>query len=48
MCEIAATFESHDLPAGFHLAAAEIYRRLEHFKDSEPDAARVFKALADS
>jgi 3-hydroxyisobutyrate dehydrogenase-like beta-hydroxyacid dehydrogenase len=37
MREIAATFESAGLPDGFHLAAAEIYRRLEGYKDaSEP------------
>jgi 3-hydroxyisobutyrate dehydrogenase-like beta-hydroxyacid dehydrogenase len=39
MEEIAASFESAGLPAGFHLAAADIYRRLEAFKDApEPPA----------
>ncbi len=33
MEEIAATFEDAGLPDGFHLAAAEVYRRLDHFKD---------------
>jgi len=34
MEEIAASFEAAGLPAGFHLAAADIYRRLEEFKDA--------------
>ena len=34
MEEIAATFEALGLPGGFHLAAADIYRRLESFKDA--------------
>src|SRR5450759_1430008 len=34
MEEIAANFEAAGLPAGFHLAAADIYRRLEGFKDA--------------
>ena len=39
MEEIAASFESAGLPSGFHLAAADIYRRLEEFKDApEPPA----------
>lgn len=33
MEEIAASFAAQGLPDGFHLAAAEIYRRLEQFKD---------------
>jgi 3-hydroxyisobutyrate dehydrogenase-like beta-hydroxyacid dehydrogenase len=37
MEEIAATFEANGLPGGFHEAAAEVYRRLEQFKD-DPDA----------
>jgi hypothetical protein len=37
MEEIAATFASAGLPDGFHLAAAEVYRHLEQFKD-DPDA----------
>lgn len=37
MEEIAKTFEDAGLPGGFHNAAAEIYRRLDHFKD-DPDA----------
>jgi hypothetical protein len=35
MREIAATFQSAGLPAGFHQAAAEIFRRLEDYKDCE-------------
>ncbi len=34
MREIAATFESDGLPPGFHLAAAEVYRRLAPLKDT--------------
>lgn len=37
MEEIASTFEAAGLPGGFHHAAAEVYRRLEQFKD-DPDA----------
>ena len=33
MEEIAASFRAAGLPDGFHLAAAEIYRELERFKD---------------
>ncbi len=45
MEEIAATFEAAGLPDGFHRAAAEVYRRLEQFKDGAaapggPDLAR--------
>ena len=36
MDEIAATFAGAGVPAGFHEAAGEIYRRLAHFK-AEPD-----------
>jgi len=32
MEEIGATFEQAGLPGGFHAAAAEIYRRIAHFK----------------
>jgi len=35
MEEIAASFAARGLPDGFHLAAAEVYRRLDSFKDSE-------------
>lgn len=46
MREIAATFESRGLPGGFHHAAADIYRRLEEFKDeSDADVAAVLRAL---
>jgi 3-hydroxyisobutyrate dehydrogenase-like beta-hydroxyacid dehydrogenase len=37
MEEIAKTFADSGLPDGFHLSAAEVYRRLERFKD-DPDA----------
>jgi 3-hydroxyisobutyrate dehydrogenase-like beta-hydroxyacid dehydrogenase len=36
MHEIADTFEAADLPDGFHRAAAEIYTRLQEFKDQDP------------
>lgn len=36
MHEIADTFAGAGLPEGFHRAAAEIYRRLENFKDCDP------------
>ena len=47
MEEIAASFEAAGLPAGFHLAAADIYRRLEGFKDAAkpPALAEVTAAL---
>ncbi len=32
MQEVRATFEQAGLPGGFHAAAAEIYRRIAHFK----------------
>ena len=48
MEEIAASFEAAGLPAGFHLAAADIYRRLESFKDAAkpPALAEVTAALS--
>ncbi|MCP5027484.1 MAG: NAD(P)-dependent oxidoreductase [Actinomycetia bacterium] len=36
MEEIAATMAEKGLPAGFHLAAAETWRRLTDFKDQDP------------
>lgn len=47
MEEIAASFEAAGLPGGFHLAAAEVYRRLEDFKDAgaPPSLAEVAHAL---
>jgi 3-hydroxyisobutyrate dehydrogenase-like beta-hydroxyacid dehydrogenase len=48
MEEIAANFEAAGLPAGFHLAAADIYRRLDGFKDAAkpPTLAEVTAALS--
>jgi 3-hydroxyisobutyrate dehydrogenase-like beta-hydroxyacid dehydrogenase len=48
MEEIAATFEAAGLPDGFHDAAAEIFRRLAGWKDTQtpPTVAEVSKALA--
>lgn len=47
MKEIAATFGEASLPDGFHLAAAEIYRRMADFKDKSetPPLDDVLKAL---
>lgn len=47
MHEIAATFRGAGLPGGFHQAAAEVYERLEAFKDqTEPPAIEaVLEAL---
>jgi 3-hydroxyisobutyrate dehydrogenase-like beta-hydroxyacid dehydrogenase len=39
MEEIAATFRVASLPGGFHDAAAEIYRRMQGFKDADPAAS---------
>ncbi|MGH7322050.1 MAG: DUF1932 domain-containing protein [Candidatus Rokuibacteriota bacterium] len=48
MAEIAATFAAAGLPAGFHEAAGEVYRRLVGWKDTPapPSVAEVAKALA--
>jgi 3-hydroxyisobutyrate dehydrogenase-like beta-hydroxyacid dehydrogenase len=50
MEEIAASFESAGLPDGFHLAAADLYRRLEQFKDAgaPPSLDQVIAALRAS
>ena len=47
MEEIAASFEAAGLPGGFHLAAADLYRRLEGFKDgtTAPRLAEVTAAF---
>ncbi len=46
MHEIASTFQSAGLPPEFHQAAAEIFRRLEHFKGSqEPSLTDVLATL---
>jgi hypothetical protein len=47
MDEIAATFAAAGMPSGFHLAAAEIYQRLEQFKDASatPSIDEVLTAL---
>ena len=48
MEEIAVTCAAAGLPAGFHEAAAEVYRRLAGWKDTltAPSVAEVAKALA--
>jgi 3-hydroxyisobutyrate dehydrogenase-like beta-hydroxyacid dehydrogenase len=47
MREIAATLASASIPGGFHIAAAEIYRRMADFKDAPetPELEAVLKAL---
>jgi 3-hydroxyisobutyrate dehydrogenase-like beta-hydroxyacid dehydrogenase len=47
MEEIAASFEAAGLPGGFHLAAAELYGRLEGFKDGAgpPTLGQVIAAI---
>lgn len=47
MYEIASTFDEAGLPDGFHLAAAEIYHRLEDFKDAgeAPPLEDVLKTM---
>ena len=47
MEEIAASFEAAGLPGHFHHGAAEIYRRLEAFKDTAtpPEMAKVMAIL---
>jgi 3-hydroxyisobutyrate dehydrogenase-like beta-hydroxyacid dehydrogenase len=47
MYEIAATFEGAGMPGGFHRAAAEVYERLEAFKDQTepPPIESVLKVL---
>ncbi|MCA9848618.1 MAG: NAD(P)-dependent oxidoreductase [Dehalococcoidia bacterium] len=50
MEEIAATFEAAGLPGDFHRGAAEVYRRLEQFKDdpSAPGGAELARFLLPS
>jgi len=48
MEEIAATFEGAGLPGGFHAAAADLYRRLEAYRDADPPPSveEIVAALA--
>ena len=46
MDEIAATFDAANVPAGFALAAAELYRRLAHFKGA-PQPPDIDQMLTD-
>ena len=50
MEEIAATFQEAGLPGGFHLAAADVYRRLEAHADqaSPPPASTLVQELLDA
>ncbi len=47
MDEIASTFEQAGLPGDFHAAAADVYKRITHFKDAPetPDLKDVLAAL---
>jgi 3-hydroxyisobutyrate dehydrogenase-like beta-hydroxyacid dehydrogenase len=47
MDEMVETFEAVGLPGGFHAAAAELYRRMEGFKNAEtlPELLEVLNAL---
>ena len=45
MREIATTFQNAGLPSGFHQAAAEIFRRLEEFKNLDPAVRDVMATL---
>lgn len=49
MEEIASAYASAGLPDGFHLAAAEVYRRLARFKDdpNAPGGTELAKTLLD-
>ena len=49
MEEISSTFDAVGLPGGFHAAAADVYRRLGHFKDSPeiPSLEDVLAALTE-
>ena len=49
MEEIAATYAAAGLPDGFHLAAAEVWRRLSSYKDAaRPSVADVVEVLRKS
>lgn len=45
MHEIASTFSQTGLPDGFHLASAEVYRRLAGLKGRSPDLDEVIELL---
>ena len=46
MEEISATFAGAGLPGGFHAAAADLYRRIAHFKDA-PETPSLEEVLDD-
>jgi 3-hydroxyisobutyrate dehydrogenase-like beta-hydroxyacid dehydrogenase len=50
MDEISATLAEAGLPGGFHAAAADLYRRIAHLKDtpSTPSLAEVLAALVQT
>jgi 3-hydroxyisobutyrate dehydrogenase-like beta-hydroxyacid dehydrogenase len=47
MEEISSTFQEAGMPGGFHAAAADLYRRIAHFKgvDPKPELESVLAAL---
>jgi 3-hydroxyisobutyrate dehydrogenase-like beta-hydroxyacid dehydrogenase len=50
MEEISSTFRAAGMPGGFHAAAAELYRRIAHFKDAPatPPLDSVLAALMEA
>ena len=46
MEEIAAAFERHDLPTGFHRGAADLYEMLAVFRDEAPSFDEVAELLS--
>ena len=46
MEEIAAAFERHDLPTGFHRGAADLYEMLAVFRDEAPSFGEVAELLS--
>jgi 3-hydroxyisobutyrate dehydrogenase-like beta-hydroxyacid dehydrogenase len=47
MEQIAATFAAHDLPDGFHAAAAEVFRRVGRDDDAAADPETLDRVLAE-
>ena len=47
MNEIALSMQAHDLPDGFHLGAAEVFTRLEKFKNSEAELEAVLEVIVE-
>jgi len=49
MEDVATTFRDVGLPAEFHMAAANIYQKLAHFKDcsTTPTLSKIVEALSE-